>query len=149
MKKSFLIFLLLFFGLCFSQTEKNLYGKWIGTDAGSNGSFTFFSDGFVKVELDGLNIDGRNHVIPDGPNKGKVAHVKYTTDFSKKVVKFNLIASYNDFNNKLEESKFLSGLIKFVNENEFLLFLDFENKNPTDIDPASPNVLTLYKDKNL
>ncbi|UKB77265.1 hypothetical protein [Chryseobacterium sp. MEBOG07] len=149
MKKSFLIFLLLFFGVCFSQTEKNLYGKWVGTDAVSNGSFTFFSDGFVKVELDGLNIDGRNHIIPDGPNKGKVAHVKYTTDFSKKVVKFNLIASYNDFNNKLEESKFLSGLIKFVSENEFLLFLDFENRNPTDIDPTSPNVLTLHKDNNL
>ncbi|KAB1232715.1 hypothetical protein [Chryseobacterium viscerum] len=149
MKKGFLIFFLLFFGVCFSQTEKDLYGKWIGTDAGSHGSFTFFSDGFVKVELDGLNIDGRNHIISDGPNKGKVAHVKYTTDFSKKVVKFNLIASYNDFNNKLEESKFLSGLIKFVNENEFLLFLDFENKNPTDIDPTSPNVLTLYKDNNL
>ncbi|WP_284463466.1 hypothetical protein [Chryseobacterium sp.] len=149
MKKSFLICLLLCFGFCFSQTEKDLYGKWIGTDAGSYGSFTFFSDGYVKVELNGLNIDGRNHIIPDGPNKGKVAHVKYTTDFSKKVVTFSLIATYYDFNNKLEESKFLSGLIKFVNEDEFLLFFDFENKKPKDIDPTSPNVLTLHKDKSL
>ncbi|SDI90937.1 hypothetical protein [Chryseobacterium jejuense] len=149
MKKSFLIFLLLFFGLCFSQTEKDLYGKWVGTDAGSYGSFTFFSDGFVKAELEGLNIDGRNHVIPDGPNKGKIGHVKYTADFSKKIIKFNLIGSYNDFNNKLEESKFLSGLIKFINEDELLLFFDFENETPADIDPASPNVITLRREKGL
>ncbi|WP_300686694.1 hypothetical protein [Chryseobacterium sp.] len=149
MKKSILFFLLLFFSLCFSQTDKDLHGKWNTTDAGNQGSFTFFSDGYVKLELDGLKIDGRNHVIPDGPNKGKVAHVKYTADFSQKVIRFNLIGSYNDTNNKLEESKFLSGLIKFVNENEFLLFLDFENKKPADIDPASPDVLILHREKSL
>ncbi|MCE4064832.1 hypothetical protein LXM63_06955 [Chryseobacterium gleum] len=149
MKKSLLIFLLLVFGLSFSQTEKDLYGKWGGVDAGNYGSFTFFSDGYVKAELDGLNIDGRNHIIPDGPNKGKIGHVKYTADFSKKIIKFNLIASYNDFNNKLEESKFLSGLIKFINKDEFLLFFDFENENPSDIDPESPNVMTLRREKEL
>jgi len=108
-----------------------------------------FSDGYVKAELDGLNIDGRNHVIPDGPNKGKIGHVKYAADFSKKIIKFNLIASYDNFNNKLEESKFLSGLIKFINEDEFLLFFDFENKKPADIDPTSPNVMTLHREKDL
>ncbi|RXM39026.1 hypothetical protein BOQ62_13100 [Chryseobacterium sp. CH21] len=149
MKKSFIIVFLLFFGLCFSQIEKDLYGKWVGTDAGKYGSFTFFSDGYVKAELDGLNIDGRNHVIPDGPNKGKIGHVKYTADFSKKIIKFNLIGSYNDFNNKLEESKFLSGLIKFINEDELLLFFDFENETPADIDPTSPNVMTLRREKDL
>lgn len=149
MKKSLLIFFLSFFGLLFSQTEKDLYGKWGGIDAGSYGSFTFFDDGYVKVQLNGLDIDGRHHVIPDGPNKGKIANVKYTTDFSKKIIKFSLIASYNDFNNKLEESKFLSGLIKFINENEFLLFFDFENENPEDIDPTSPNVIKLHKEKSL
>lgn len=147
MKKSFLVFLILFFGLCFSQTEKDLYGKWVGTDAGNYGSFTFFSDGYVKAELDGLNIDGRNHVIPDGPNKGKIGHVKYTADFSKKIIKFNLIASYDNY--KLEESKFLSGLIQFINEDEFILFFDFENENPADIDPTSPNVMTLHREKDL
>ncbi|MDW9378993.1 hypothetical protein [Chryseobacterium sp. JV558] len=149
MKKSILLIFLLFFGLCFSQTEKDLYGKWGGTDAGSYGSFTFFPDGYAKVEFNGLNVDGRNYEIPDGPNKGKIGHVKYTADFSKNIIKFSLIASYNDFNNKLEESKFLGGLIKFINENEFLLFLDFENKNPADIDPTSPNVMTMHKESSL
>jgi hypothetical protein len=148
-KKSALLIFLLFFGLCFSQTEKDLYGKWGGTDAGSYGSFTFFPDGFAKVEFNGLNVDGRNHVIPDGPNKGKVAQVKYAVDFSKNIIKFSLIASYNDFNNKPEESKVLGGLIKFINKNEFLLFLDFENQNPADIDPTSPNVMTMQKESSL
>lgn len=108
-----------------------------------------FPDGFAKVEFNGLNVDGRNHVIPDGPNKGKVAHVKYAVDFSKNIIKFSLIASYNDFNNKPEESKVLGGLIKFINKNEFLLFLDFENQNPADIDPTSPNVMTMQKESSL
>ncbi|MEY8760803.1 hypothetical protein [Chryseobacterium tongliaoense] len=148
--RKFLFFLsVLFFGMCFSQTAENLYGKWSGTDSGKKGSFTFFPDGYANVELEGMIIDGRNFIIPGGPNKGKTGHVKYTVDFSKKPFKFSLIASYNDNNNKTEESKFLNGLIEFTKENEIVFFMDFENEGSTDIDPLSPNTITLHKDSNL
>lgn len=30
------------FGLCFSQVEKDLYGKWMGVDQGEKGFVTFY-----------------------------------------------------------------------------------------------------------
>lgn len=140
----------MFFGVCFSQSLKDLYGKWTGFDEqNKRGSFTFFSDGYTYVEFEGMIIDGRNYIIPDGPNKGKVGHVNYTVDFSKTPFKFTLTASYNGQNNEIEESKFLKGLIEFINENEIRLFIDFDNKNPSIIDPLSPGTMILHKDSNL
>lgn len=126
-----------------------MQGKWTGVlEANQKGSFTFFPDGYVNVELEGMVIEGRNYIIPNGPNKGKTGHVKYTVDFSKKPFKFSLNASYNGHNNKPEESKFLNGLIEFTKEDEMLLFIDFDNEKPKIIDPSSINTIMMRKDLN-
>jgi hypothetical protein len=149
MKKSFIVFLLMIFGVCFSQSVKDLYGKWSGADRKDNiGSFTFFSDGFTYVEYNGMVIDGRDYTIPDGPNQGKKGYVKYSVDFSATPYKFKLIISYNNPNNQPEEVQFLKGLIEFTNEKEFLFFIDFENTDPKSIDPLSQNTIVMRKDSN-
>ncbi|RKT02074.1 hypothetical protein [Chryseobacterium defluvii] len=147
MKKNLLLFFLMIFGMCFSQSIKDLHGKWSGADEGNKkGIFTFFSDGYVALEFEGLIIDGRNFVIPSGPNQGKIGKVKYSVDFSEKPYKVKLIAQYNNQEGKLEENKFLNGLIEFVGEDELLFYLDFENENLTTIDPLSPNTISLHRD---
>lgn len=150
MKKTFIFLLLMVFGVCFSQSVKDLYGKWSGTDRKDNkGSFTFFPDGFIYVQYNGMVIDGRDYTIPGGPNQGKKGHIKYSVDFSTKPYKFKLIASYNNQNDQPEEVQFLKGLIEFTNEKEFLFFIDFENTDPKIIDPLSGNTIVMYKDSNL
>ncbi|SHG35679.1 hypothetical protein [Chryseobacterium oranimense] len=149
MRKSWIFLLLMFFGTCFSQSVKDLYGKWTGTDDKNNkGSFTFFPDGFIYVEYNGMVIDGRDYAIPDGPNQGKKGHVQYDVDFSAKPYRFKMIASYNNQEGHLEEVQFLKGFIEFTNEKEFLFFIDFDNEDPKILDPLSRNTIIMHKESN-
>ncbi|GAB0157548.1 hypothetical protein CHRYSEOSP005_28260 [Chryseobacterium sp. Alg-005] len=147
MKKNLLFLFLMIFGMCFSQSVKDLHGKWSGADQkNKKGTFTFFSDGYIALEFEGLVIDGRNFVIPNGPNEGKIGKVKYSVDFSEKPYKVKLIAQYNNQDGKSEENKFLNGLIEFIEEDGLLFYLDFENENLTTLDPLSPNTISLRRD---
>lgn len=148
MKKGLFFLFLLLFGFAFSQSMEDLQGKWTGM-MGKNekGSFTFFPDGYVNVELKGVIIEGKKYTVVAGPNKGKTAHVKYSVDFSEKPFKFNLIGSYNDHNKEVKE-KFLGGLIEFISKDEIRLFLDFNNENPKSIDPLSENTVVMQKNIN-
>lgn len=149
MKKLLFFLFIQFFGFFFAQSMADLQGKWTGIlEANKKGSFTFFPDGYVNVEMGGMVIHGRNFIIPNGPNKGKTGHVKYTVDFSKKPSEFSLTASSNGHHNKPEESNFLHGLIEFTKEDEILLFIDFDNENPKSIDPSSVNTILMRKDLN-
>lgn len=147
MKKYLIIFLVTIFGTCFSQSAKDLHGVWKGyDDSKTEGIFTFFPDGFVSVKLGTIIIDGRNYIIPDGPNQGKTGYLHYSADFSKTPVMLKLKASYTNAKNEPEESDFVKILIEFRKENEILLFIDLDNENPSDIDPMSPNLIVLYKE---
>ena len=131
---------------CFAQSADKLLGKWSGKDGGNKiGAFTFFPDNYVAVEIDDMIIDGRNYIIPAGPNKGKKAYVKYVVDFSVKPNKLTINAFYKDENNNTEESEFLSGLIEFVGKNQLLIQLDFNKENLEKIDPSGQSTLVLNK----
>ncbi|WP_312076109.1 hypothetical protein [Chryseobacterium sp.] len=148
MKKN-LIFLLTFvFGIFFSQSVEKLHGRWKGKDESSvQGSFTFFKNNFVLFEIEGVKVDGRKYEIPDGPNQGKIGHVKYEVDFTEKPYRLDIVASIDDNNEKvLNDQKFLRGFIEFKNENEMLLQVNFSDQRLEKIDPKSPDTILLIRD---
>lgn len=146
MKKKLLLFLLFSSLTCFSQSVKDLYGKWSEVNKKSLGSFTFFPDGYAMIVWGGKIIDGRNYSIPEGPDKGKKGHIKYTVDFINKPHKVHLTASYNDGHKEIELYEFLEGFIEFIKEDEMLFFLDFDNERPEKLDPLSPNTVILKRE---
>ncbi|WP_076390070.1 hypothetical protein [Chryseobacterium gambrini] len=148
MKKSLLIFFLMLFGLCFSQVEKDLYGKWMGVDQGEKGFVTFYPDGFISFNFGSDNIDGKNFIIPEGDFKGKVGQIKYKVDFSKKPFKITLITYFKN-GDELISGEFNKGLIEFTKKDEILFYMDTEQKNPAKIDPLSPDTMLFKKESDL
>jgi len=149
MKKVLLVFLLLFSAVSFSQSLKDLYGKWSEVNKKNVGSFTFFPDGYAMI-IQGENIvDGRNYPITEGVYKGNKGHIKYTVDFINKPYKVKLTVSYNDGKKEIELNEFLEGFIEFVKEDEMLFFLDFDKEKPEKLDPRSPNTIILKKESAL
>lgn len=132
--------------IIFSQSLKDLYGKWSEVNKKDLGSFTFFPDGYAMI-IQGDNIaDGRNYAITEGPNKGKIGHIKYTVDFNNSPHKVRLIVSYNDGEKEIELGEFLEGFIEFVKKDEILFFLDFDKEKPKKLDSSSPNTITLQRE---
>lgn len=149
MKKVLLLFLLFFSVICFSQSLKDLYGKWSEVNKKKLGSFTFFPDGYAMI-IQGENIiDGRNYPVTEGPYKGKTGHIKYMVDLINKPYKVKLTVSYNDGEKEIELSEFLEGFIEFVKEDEMLFFLDFNKENPEKLDPLSPGTIILKRESTL
>ncbi|WBV61044.1 hypothetical protein PFY12_02725 [Chryseobacterium camelliae] len=148
MKKNLLFLFLIFFGMCFSQTAKDLHGKWMGIDRGKKGYITFFSDGIISFSFDDMIMDGKKFEIPEGPYKGKFAQIKYTVDDSVKPFKIKVIFVYND-GTGVVENEFMSGLIEFTKDKEILFYADNERKNPEKIDPLSPDTILLKKESDL
>lgn len=149
MKKKILLLFLFSSAICFSQSLKDLYGKWSEVNKEKLGSFTFFPDGYAMMIQGGKIIDGRNYSIPEGPDKGKKGHIKYTVDFTNKPYKINLTASYNDGYKEIELNQFLQGFIEFIKEDEMLFFLDFDHERPEKLDPLSPNTVILKRESVL
>lgn len=150
MKKVLLLSFLLFFSaVCFSQSLKDLYGKWSEVNKKGLGSFTFFPEGYAMI-MQGENIvDGRNYSITEGPYKGNKGHIKYTVDFINKPHKVKLTVSYNDGEKEIELNDFLEGFIEFVKEDEMLFFLDFDKEKPEKLNPLSPNTIILKRESTL
>ncbi|MCU7616732.1 hypothetical protein NZ698_05945 [Chryseobacterium sp. PBS4-4] len=150
MKRNLLLFFLAISSFCFSQSADSLLGKWSGKDGNNKiGAFTFFPDNYVAVEIDDMFIDGRNYIIPAGPNKGKKAYVKYIVDYSVNPNKLIINAFYKDGNDIIEESQFLNGLIEFVGKNQLMIQLDFDKENLKKIDPSGKSTLVLNKVEEL
>ncbi|NIF04993.1 hypothetical protein F3J23_06015 [Chryseobacterium sp. Tr-659] len=146
MKKSLLIILLLFFGLCFSQTEKDLLGKWVGSNGNGKVYVTFYPDGYISFNV--TSMPEKDFIIPEGPHKGKKAKIKYKIDSSGTPFKVQLFISFHN-GREIEESEFNKGLIEFTKKNEMLFYMDTDNTEPDKIDPSSPDTVLFVKENQL
>lgn len=148
MKKAILLLLLVFSGICTSQSVKDLHGKWVGVDQGAKGYVTFFPDGFISFNFGDTDIDGKNFTIPDGEYKGKTGQIKYSIDFSQRPYKISVIILLNN-DGEIVEGEFMRGLIDFNKKDEILFFADPEHKNPEKIDPLSPDTMLFHRISSL
>ncbi|SFH92066.1 hypothetical protein [Halpernia frigidisoli] len=140
MKKILQVILLFICFLSFkAQTNEDLIGKWQGVDSTKNiWSITFSKDNFISFSINGEFIDGKNFKIHGGSNDGKFGQVIYKVDFKSNPIKINLIAKFKK-GDLIIEKGILKGFLKFVNKNEILILLDFENKNYTNFTEENKN----------
>lgn len=127
--KILLLILILINSTSYSQNKTlNHVGNWEITDYLENKSdFSLSVDNYVSMSINEEFIDGKNFIIRGGKYNGQKGELKYIINYEKTPIEIDLIAIKEN-----KEMGRILGVIKPINENEFLMILNFDGKRNSD-----------------
>jgi|LakMenE18May11ns_1017448.scaffolds.fasta_scaffold9735658_2 hypothetical protein len=143
--KILLLILILINCTSYSQNKTlNLFGNWEITDYLENKSdFTLSVDNYVSMSINEEFIDGKNFIIRGGKYNGQKGELKYIINYEKTPIEIDLIAVKEN-----KEMGRILGVIKPINENEFLMILNFDGKRNSDFSENNYEQIMTVKRKD-
>jgi len=143
--KILLLILILINYTSYSQNKTlNLFGNWEITDYLENKSdFTLSVDNYVSMSINEEFIDGKNFIIRGGKYNGQKGELKYIINYEKTPIEIDLIAVKEN-----KEMGRILGVIKPINENEFLMILNFDGKRNSDFSENNYEQIMTVKRKD-
>jgi hypothetical protein len=143
--KILLLILILINCTSYSQNKTlNLFGNWEITDYLENKSdFTLSVDNYVSMSINEEFIDGKNFIIRCGKYNGQKGELKYIINYEKTPIEIDLIAVKEN-----KEMGRILGVIKPINENEFLMILNFDGKRNSDFSENNYDQIMTVKRKD-
>lgn len=113
-----IIFFICFYLISFTTEKDNRYiGKWIGQDKGDVGFLTLTKDRYATFEFDNEIWGGRSY-----KHGSILAALKYSVNTKKSPYQINFIIWDKK---KAVEAGRMKGIIKFKNDNEMLMAINF------------------------
>jgi hypothetical protein len=88
-------------------------------------------------------IDGKNFIIRGGKYNGQKGELKYIINYEKTPIEIDLIAVKEN-----KEMGRILGVIKPINENEFLMILNFDGKRNSDFSENNYEQIMTVKRKD-
>lgn len=115
------------------NTKNDFVGNWVASDYFNNQNPLILSeDNYISMSINGEFIDGKNFIIKGGKNNGKKGEFKYSINTDKTPIEIDLIAFMDD-----DEKGRILGVIKPINENNFLMILSFDGERNTNFDDTN------------
>ena len=135
---------LVFFEASYSQNKKlNPVGNWNMTDFwGNKSDFILSEDNYASMSVNGEFIDGKNFIIHGGKNDGQKGEMKYLINYEKTPIELDLVAMKEN-----KEMGRILGVIKPINENEFLMIWSFDGKRNSDFSENNNEQIMTVKRK--
>lgn len=142
--KILLLILIVINSTSYSQNKKlNLVGNWNVTDSwGNKSDFILSEDNYASMSVNGEFIDGKNFIIHGGKNDGQKGEMKYLINYEKTPIELDLIAMKEN-----KEMGRILGVIKPINENEFLMIWSFDGKRNADFSENNNEQIMTVKRK--
>jgi hypothetical protein len=127
--KTLLLILIVVNSVSYSQNKKlNLVGNWSMTDYwGNKSDFILSEDNYASMSVNGEFIDGKNFIIHGGKNDGQKGEMKYLINHEITPIELDLVVMKEN-----KEMGRILGVIKPLNENEFLMIWSFDGKRNSD-----------------
>jgi hypothetical protein len=127
--KTLLLILIVINSVSYSQNKKlNLVGNWSMTDYwGNKSDFILSEDNYASMSVNGEFIDGKNFIIHGGKNDGQKGEMKYLINHEITPIELDLVVMKEN-----KEMGRILGVIKPLNENEFLMIWSFDGKRNSD-----------------
>ncbi|MEL1256214.1 hypothetical protein AAEO57_20705 [Flavobacterium sp. DGU38] len=142
--KILLLILIVINSTSYSQNKKlNLVGNWNMTDYwGNKSDFILSEDNYASMSVNGEFIDGKNFIIHGGKNDGQKGEMKYLINYGKTPIELDIIAMKEN-----KEMGRILGVIKPLNENEFLMIWSFDGKRNSDFSENNNEQIMTVKRK--
>jgi len=142
--KILLLILIVINSTSYSQNKKlNFVGNWNVTDSwGNKSDFILSEDNYASMSVNGEFIDGKNFIIHGGKNDGQKGEMKYLINYEKIPIELDLIAMKEN-----KEMGRILGVIKPINENEFLMIWSFDGKRNADFSENNNEQIMTVKRK--
>ena len=94
------------------------------------------------MSVNGEFIDGKNFIIHGGKNDGQKGEMKYLINYEKNPIELDLVAMKEN-----KEMGRILGVIKPINENEFLMIWSFDGKRNSDFSENNNEQIMKVKHK--
>lgn len=142
--KLLLLFSIVLNSSSYSQNKKlNIVGNWKMTDySGTKSDFILSEDNYASISVNGEFIDGKNFIIHGGKNDGQKGEMKYLINYEKNPIELDLIAMIEN-----KEMGRILGVIKQINENEFLMIWSFNGERNSDFSENNKEQIITVKRK--
>lgn len=142
--KILLLILIVVNSSSYSQIKKlNLVGNWNMTDYwGNKSDFILSEDNYASMTVNGEFIDGKSFIIHGGKNDGQKGEMKYIINYEKTPIELDLVAMKEN-----KEMGRILGVIKLINENEFLMIWSFDGKRNSDFSENNKEQIMTAKRK--
>jgi hypothetical protein len=116
-----------------STLNKNILGKWVGTDKSEIGYITFKEAGEAYFEV-GEQIYGGEEFEVDG----KLFNMYYTSNFEVQPFEIDFVVTELD----TKEVRKMICIGEFIDENSMNFAVGFDDERPTDFEGPNAIVLT-------
>jgi len=116
------------------QEPSDFLGRWTGEDKGNIGFINFDKEGYASFEIQGQVIGGKEFLL-----EGKKGSMTYKVNMDTDPIEIDFTIT------KLEtkEQKSLLAIVKFEDNNNMRIAIDFNAARPTDFD--GENAMTLKR----
>ncbi|AGC78700.1 hypothetical protein LX97_02539 [Nonlabens dokdonensis] len=114
------------------NAQDQFIGKWKGNDGSQIGFIEFDEDGYVTLRIGDQIMGGKEFIL-----KGEKGNATYKIDVDKNPIEVVLIMT------KIESGKQKKQfcIAQFINDNEMLFAVDFNNQRPTEFTEENSIIL--------